>query len=401
MFKQKIIEDHKTFLSIDIWSRFIRAVVCVFRKWKLNILAEEQILQNKSDFTNWKIINVIWITNTIALLLEKILDNFWEIPNDVIVWFNTDLHLYDIVKIKYKRTDPYAVITNSELDSIIYSREAKSLKKIEQDKALSMWIVDVDVKLVSSIITSIKIDSENVSNPIWFTGHYVELNIMNTFLPMSIYSNISNVIKRLNLNPFAILPIVLVYPKLIEENSDFSDSNNVFIDLWTDHVSLSVVKNNETVWFQTCNMWLSNLQKELIKEFNLTPIEAEHAIIDYKIEYRRTIDKYIILLINVIKVALSDIDPNLKINNIFYLSDKNTLLDIFLEKALLKDDYFSNSRFRSKIDLKDFNFYSDNNDNKNTNYWILALSLMIRDVIPERRSNIVNLIRNLFSRYIG
>jgi len=91
-------------------------------------------------------------------------------------------------------------------------------------------------------------------------------------------------------------------------------------------------------------------------------------MLDYKIEYRRIIDKYISLLINVIKIALSDIDTELKINNIFYLSDKNTLLDTFLEKAILEDNYFNNAKFHSKIDLKDFNFYSDNINNKTVNY---------------------------------
>ena len=103
------------------------------------------------------------------------------------------------------------------------------------------------------------------------------------------------------------------------------------------------------------------------------------------------------LLIDMVWVSARDIGSSFRCKNIFYLSDKETLFDTILKNKLENECTFWSCKFHSNISLKDFKFYSELSNSKN--YSTLALSLMVKDVVPQKWSNIVWIIKNFFVKY--
>ena len=75
---------------------------------------------------------------------------------------------------------------------------------------------NIDLKLISSSLTSIYIDGKRISNPIGFTGKDIRFTILNIYAPMVDFENLHMVINSLDRKTISLVPKTVLYPKILE-----------------------------------------------------------------------------------------------------------------------------------------------------------------------------------------
>jgi cell division ATPase FtsA len=137
-------------------------------------------------------------------------------PKDIIINIPTSTLVSSANKIVYSRSNKETPIDLNELDYIIAKAEKKALEDAKREITKKTGYLEVDMKLITSSITSIKIDNFQVSNPIGFTGENVVLSTLNIFIPSSRYNLIQMIGNYLGKNILSIIPLEFSLPKLLE-----------------------------------------------------------------------------------------------------------------------------------------------------------------------------------------
>lgn len=138
------------------------------------------------------------------------------IPDDIILGFSPEVTIYDNVATQYVRADRDSPITMEEIDIMIKKIEHESLERAKEKSKHQYGIVDDDIRLISSTLTSISIDGKQVTNPLGFPGSHIRIKVLNIFAPASEYNMIRSIVASLGKTAISVVPTPLLFPKMVE-----------------------------------------------------------------------------------------------------------------------------------------------------------------------------------------
>jgi hypothetical protein len=219
--------------------------------------------------------SIEWISQSIEIAISKLLKNHNINPHDIIINIPTSRIISSKKNLSYIRTKPQEPISLEELDFIIWKAERESLYEAKTDIKNRTWYSEIDMKLITSSITSMIIDDCKVSNPIWFTGKEIHISVLNIFIPSSRYNTLMTIWNYLWKNILSILPIEFCLPKILS-NSEFAYDNVIFIDIWNTKTSLIIQKAWVIMWFDTIDIWIDDLLKSIQEKTGEVNIEILH-----------------------------------------------------------------------------------------------------------------------------
>src|SRR5665213_3193529 len=101
------------------------------------------------------------------------------------------------------RPQPQARISQSDLAAGLQAVQRRALKEAVRQMSHELGVAEVNVKLVHSTITSVRIDGYAVSNPIDFQGNVVDITVFNTFAPLHHIGALQTVAQELDLEVVA------------------------------------------------------------------------------------------------------------------------------------------------------------------------------------------------------
>ena len=397
-FKISNVLEYDSFIALDIWSFKIKVLVCKIEYWELKIIWKSYLRQNKKDFISWEIADLSSVSKSISKAILKACQNLEEIPKDIVVWFNSSSLLYDHISINYVRQSKDSPIWMKEIDEMIKNIEYKSLDKIKTKIESRLWIIDSEMRLITTSIVSIYIDWQRLSNPIGFTWKNVKLNLINIFSPSSKYNIIKNIIRDLDKNLISVVPIGISIPKLIED-SNYSFDYNLFIDFWYSKTTIIVENNSEILGFNIINYWLEVLEEDLKKNLSLNYIDIENIIKDMDSNYnnhKEIFDNYFNLIFDSVMVASLDIEKNLFLKNIFiswgWASNivKEKIWHYFEKKNHWKNILVVND-FDKEIGLKEVT--------NPTDVTALSLAKAWKEIIGIKKDPIARILRYILYKY--
>ncbi len=398
-FKINNILEYDTFIALDIWAFKIKVLICKIENWEIKILWSSSFRQSKKDIIDWEIADLYSVSKSISKAILRAWKDLEYIPDDIIVWFNSSQMVYDFIWMNYVRENSSSAILMDEIDQIIKNIEYKSLEKIRSKIESRLWIIDSEMKLITTSLVSIYLDWQRVSNPIGFSGKNIKLNLINVFSPISKFDIIKNVIRDINKNLISIVPISISIPKLIEDtvyNFDF----NLFIDFGYSKTTIIISNNSEIIWFNTINFWFSLLEEELSKNLNLNYLDTENIIAkteEFYIKHKNIFDKFFNLLLDSILVSAQDIQKKLYFKNIFlswgWISEilKNKIKD-YLEKNDVWKNINMIDNFAEDESFKDYNV-------NNIFTTVLSLAKSWREILSIKKDPIAKILRYIIYKY--
>ena len=193
----------------------------------------------------------------------------------------------DMSEIQYKREKSDSKINLAELKHIVYKIQTDSFKKVRKKIAWDLGTDEIDLKIVNSVISNIKIDDFKVSNPLGFQGKKVEISIYNSFAPLVHFGALQTIAAELEKDLLSIVTEPYAVSKCLdfEEGGSFSA---IFIDIGGGTTDIAVVENGSIVATKIFALGGRNFTKRLATELNVSFQEAEKIKVAYSADKLET-----------------------------------------------------------------------------------------------------------------
>lgn len=397
-FKISNILDYDTFVAIDIWSFKIKVLICKIDWQELKIIWSSSLRQSKKDMLDWEITDIASVSKSIQKAISKASQWLEEVPKDIIVLYNSSELIYDLTSINYVRSSKDSVITMKEIDEMIEDVEMRWLDKVKSKTENRLWIVEAEMKLITTSITWIYVDGQRISNPIWFAWKNIKFNLINVFCPIGRFNTLCNIIRDIELNLISVVPLPISLPKLIEESS-YNYDTNIFIDFWYSKTTIILQNNSEIIWFNVLNIWLSIIEDVLKDNLNVSYLNIENIMSQLDEQYdnhKVVLDEVFEFLIDAIYIWIIDIEKSFFVKNIFVsgagISEilKKTLIKQLEFKWIWKQitviDKYSNMEW-----LEEYN-----------NSWllpVLSLAKAWKELIAVKKDPLVRILKYVIYKY--
>lgn len=399
-FISKIIPSKKVIL-IDVGTYKVKIALCEYKNNEINILSYAEKKQEASDIIGSEIANIEWISNTIAICLDKLLQEKNINPHDMVINIPTSTIISCGKNLHYTRSIPDQSVTIEELDYIIAKAEKEALDEAKNQIQNKTGYSEVDMKLITSSITEINIDGFKVSNPLWFTGKNIYLSILNIFIPASRYHIIHTIANYLEKNILSIIPLEFSLPKVLS-SGDYAHDDVLFIDIWNTKTSLIIQKAWVIIGFDKVNLWIHDLIKTIKEKTGETTIEViknipdESKYIQEKKEFLSVWEEWLI-------ITLKEILPWSLIPYKILLSGggDNPFVREHISKINLSKYGLHSLKPFSFIHIdfeKDIKINGDKKIFDKTNLWLLSMIIASKEVIQYKNNPILSIIKNFLEK---
>src|SRR5207302_9913988 len=140
------------------------------------------------------------------------------------------------------RADANLKINEVELLQTLQLVQKRALREARHSMSLELGVADVDVKLINSAITSVRIDGFVVNNPIDFQGKQMVITVFNTFAPLTHVGALQTIATELDLELLATVaePYAMARCAATDEVYDFG---GIFIDIGGGTTDIALIRN--------------------------------------------------------------------------------------------------------------------------------------------------------------
>lgn len=237
--------------------------------------------------------------------------------------FSPTMCIHDITASQYIRADDYVPLAMEELDTMIEKIEKTSLGRAKEKAKAEYGLIHDDIRLISSTLTAITIDGKQVTNPIGLPGKHVRINVLNIYALASEYNILRSIISSLKKKTISLVPIPLIFSKVIEKGEHVYD-DNIYIDIGYTHVTIVFEKKHEITYLDTFAIGSSMLMdmigeaypkssyteiENLLRRTNPTDIEKE--------QRESIVREYFDYITDVLISSITREDESIKMKNIF------------------------------------------------------------------------------------
>lgn len=207
--KQKNPDNY--LLALDIGTEYVKALIAKKSKTMLKVVGVGKAHEAPTNMYSGAIADIEGVVQTCEEALSKAEEMAGVRAQEVVIGIAGELIKGNTASIKYRRADASKPITDAEMEHIIKQVQQKAGERARREVALETNNKDVEVRLINSVLVSLRIDGYKVSNPIGFKGKEVVVQIYTAFAPLVHISAIERVCDELELDlvtvavePFAV-----------------------------------------------------------------------------------------------------------------------------------------------------------------------------------------------------
>ena len=271
-FTKKEIKSEKVAI-IDIWSYKIRAWICKLKNKKIELVWYWEKRQNSEDIVLWEFVWLQWICENLKLAIKKAEQTAWIKVKNIIINFPFGEVFFSAKNINYRRWLPQNSIDKKEINEIIKKVEKEAIwryiKDIEENTPYEKW----DLKIIISSITRIKVDSKEKDDLINIKWENINICLLNAFISYDKYSLLKFIEKVIKKDIIKVIPSEIAITKLFSHHKDI-----IIINVWNNHTSIIVKKNNYINGIEKVNLWINDLIKKISKKNKKTKIDIISSI---------------------------------------------------------------------------------------------------------------------------
>src|SRR5437667_3138744 len=164
------------------------------------------------------------------------------IPGQVVIGIAGELVKGFSTSVTVPRADPNLKINEVELVQTLQLVQKRALREASHSMSLELGVPDVNVKLINSAITSVRIDGFAVNNPIDFQGKQMVITVFNTFAPLTHVGALQTIASELDLELVATVaePYAMARCAATDEGYDFG---GIFLDIGGGTTDIALIRN--------------------------------------------------------------------------------------------------------------------------------------------------------------
>lgn len=177
-----------------------------------------------------------------------------------------------------QREKPEEEIDLSELKNIIQKAQWKAFNQVRAQLAWETGRSEIEIRLVNALITEIRIDGYQVTNPLDFQGKEIFISIFNVYAPMVHLRALESIASKLNLD----LLSVAAEPYALTKLSGFNQkSGAIFIDIGGGTTDVALARQGRVEGIKSFALAGRTFTKRLSSALGLNFAEAEEVKIRY------------------------------------------------------------------------------------------------------------------------
>ncbi|MBA2284121.1 MAG: rod shape-determining protein [Ktedonobacteraceae bacterium] len=145
------------------------------------------------------------------------------------------------ITVNKQRQQPSKLITPEELEALISNAQQKLLKGAKDRIAAETGYQNIEVRLTNAAVISVRIDGQQVTNPIGFRGRHFSLTLFSAFAPLMQLGALETVAQGLDLTLVTIVAEPYALARCLSTNAS-ADSGAIFIDIGGGTTDIALVR---------------------------------------------------------------------------------------------------------------------------------------------------------------
>ena len=267
--------DYETYYTaLDIGTEYIKALVVKREGRNGVVLGASRQRQEHADMQGGVPANIQGIIDRCDRAMSQAEDMCDTIPGQAVIGIAGEQVKGFSTSISVPRSDPTLKITENELMQTLQLVQKRALREAQHAMSLELGVPDVDVKLINSAITSVRIDGYVVNNPLDFQGKHMVITIFNTFAPLTHVGALQTIASELDLELVATVAEPYAMARCAATDEVY-DSGGIFIDIGGGTTDIALIRNGGIEGTRMFPIGGRVFTKKLAARFGISFADAE------------------------------------------------------------------------------------------------------------------------------
>jgi cell division protein FtsA len=235
-------EFQSHFTVLDIGTEFVKALIVKRENDKGIVLGVGKVRQAQSHMQAGAVADLQAVIDNCDRALTEAEDMCETIPGQAVIGIAGEQVRGFSTTMTMPRPQPQARITQADLATALQAVQRRALREAVRQMSHDLGVQEVNVKLVHSTITAVRIDGYAVSNPVDFQGHVVEITVFNTFAPLTHIGALQAIAQELDLE----LVATVAEPYALARGCASAESHElgaIFVDVGGGTTDIAVVRH--------------------------------------------------------------------------------------------------------------------------------------------------------------
>lgn len=266
---------NECFLALDIGTEFVKAVVVKpdgESGKNAAVVGWGQQRQAESAMLAGAVADIDSVVRACRLAIDQAAAMSRSRPRKAVVGIAGEYIKGATAHFVYQRENPEQPIDLAELKNIIQKIQCRSFDQARGQLAVETGRSEMEIRLVNSLVSEVKIDGYQISNPLEFKGKEVFLNIFNIFAPLVHLRAVESIAAKLDLE----LLSVVAEPYALAKALGFAPKGGaIFIDIGGGTTDITLIRQGRVEDIKSFALAGRTFTKRLSQVLDLNWQQAE------------------------------------------------------------------------------------------------------------------------------
>jgi cell division protein FtsA len=262
------------YTALDIGTEYIKALVVKREGRNGVVLGASRQRQEFADMQGGVPSNIQGIIDSCDRAMSQAEDMCDTIPGQAVIGLAGEQVKGFSTSVTVPRSNPDLKINEAELLQTLQLVQKRALREAQHAMSLELGVPDVNVKLINSAITSVRIDGYTVVDPLGFQGRTMVVTVFNTFAPLTHVGALQTIASELDLELVATVaePYAMARCAATDEVYDFG---GIFVDIGGGTTDIALIRNGGIEGTRMFPLGGRVFTKKLASRFGISFADAE------------------------------------------------------------------------------------------------------------------------------
>lgn len=268
-------EFRSHYTVLDIGTEVIKALIVKREEDKGIVIGVGKVRQALTDMHAGAVADIQAVVDNCDRALSEAEDMCEVIPGQAVIGIAGEQVRGFTTTVTIPRPNPQAAIAQADIAQALQAVQRRAMREAVRQMSHEMGVSEVNVKLVHSAITAVRIDGYAISNPLDFQGRTLEVSVFNTFAPLTHIGALQTVAQELDLELVATVaePYALARGCATDETYELG---GVFVDIGGGTTDVALVRNGGIEATRMFALGGRSFTKRIAGELRMSLEDAEH-----------------------------------------------------------------------------------------------------------------------------